>query len=159
MVDHHKRDATGTRESAGDREWGIMAAPVVPSPTILSTGPGVIPFEDVPPAVLFWGSAGTLTIDTPSKEGSMNTAPRCDACGMPMSRPSQHGNGDTSSRFCIYCTDLAGNLKPRSEIREGMIQYTMKLESWPREQAEAAVDQQMSQLPAWKMKQARSAAY
>lgn len=97
----------------------------------------------------FAGLFGSFTIDTPSKEGSMNAAPRCDACGMPMSRPSQHGNGDLASRICIYCTDLAGNLKPRSEIREGMVQYTMKLENWPREKAELEVDRQMSRLPAW----------
>jgi hypothetical protein len=30
-----------------------------------------------------------------------------------------------------------------------MIQYTMKLESWPREKAELEVDRQMSRLPAW----------
>ena len=68
---------------------------------------------------------------------------------MTMSRPSQHGNGVSGGQLCIYCTDLAGNLKPRSEIREGMIQYTMKLESWPREKAEQVIDSQMSQLPAW----------
>jgi hypothetical protein len=68
---------------------------------------------------------------------------------MPMSRPSQHGNGNSGGRLCIYCTDPAGNLKPRSEIREGMIQYTMKLESWTREKAEQEVDRQMSHLPAW----------
>jgi hypothetical protein len=31
-----------------------------------------------------------------------------------------------------------------------MIQYTMKLESWTREQAEQVVDMQLSQLPAWR---------
>lgn len=96
-----------------------------------------------------YGVFGTFTIDPPSKEGAMTTAPRCEACGMTMSRPSQHGNGNSGGRFCIYCTDLAGNLKPRSEIREGMIQYTMKLETWTREQAEQVVDMQMSMLPAW----------
>ena len=79
----------------------------------------------------------------------MTTAPQCGACGMPMSKPSQYGNDVSGGRLCIYCTDLAGNLKPRSEIREGMIQYTMKLESWPREKAELEVDRQMSRLPAW----------
>ena len=79
----------------------------------------------------------------------MTTAPRGDACGMPMSKPSQYGYGLSGGRLCIYCTDLAGNLKPRSEIREGMIKYTMKLESWPREKAELEVDRQMTRLPAW----------
>jgi len=79
----------------------------------------------------------------------MNTSPRCAACGMPMSQPSQHGDADPYNPYCIYCTDLAGNLKSRSDIREGMIQYTMKLENWSREQAETEVDRQMSRLPAW----------
>lgn len=113
---------------------------VVISPAILSSDPGW--------AVV--GLFGVFTIDMPSKEGAMTTAPQCEACGMTMSRPSQHGNGNSGGRFCIYCTDLAGNLKPRSEIREGMIQYTMKLESWTREQAEQVVDMQLSQLPAWR---------
>jgi hypothetical protein len=68
---------------------------------------------------------------------------------MPMHQPSQHGNADPGNPYCIYCTDLAGNLKPRSEIREGMIQYTMKLEDWQRDKAETAVDRNMSRLPAW----------
>jgi hypothetical protein len=79
----------------------------------------------------------------------MNTSPRCAACGMPMTHASQHGNDDASSPYCIYCTDVAGNLKPRGDIREGMIQYTMKLENWPRPQAEVEVDRQMARLPAW----------
>ena len=79
----------------------------------------------------------------------MNTSPRCGACGMVMNQPSQHGNGDPSYPYCIYCTDFAGNLKSRNEIREGMIQYTMKLEDWTREQAEREVDRQMARLPAW----------
>lgn len=102
-----------------------------------------------PPGWALYGLPGLFTIDPPSKEGTMTTAPRCEACGMVMSTPSQHGNGNSGGRLCIYCTDLAGNLKPRSEIREGMIQYTMKLENWTREQAEQAVDNQLSRLPAW----------
>lgn len=79
----------------------------------------------------------------------MSASPRCEACGMPMNQLSQHGNADPHNPYCIYCTDTAGNLKPRSEIREGMIHYVMKSENCQRPQAEGTVDRQMDQLPAW----------
>jgi hypothetical protein len=68
---------------------------------------------------------------------------------MPMTQPSQHGNADPHNPYCIYCTDPAGQLKPRSEIREGMIHYVMKSENCQRPQAESEVDRQMATLPAW----------
>jgi len=40
-------------------------------------------------------------------------------------------------------------LKPRNEIREGMIHYVMKSENWQRDRAESEVDRQMAELPAW----------
>ena len=79
----------------------------------------------------------------------MIASPRCQACGMPMAQPSQHGNADIHNPYCIYCTDTAGNLKPRNEIREGMIHYVMKSENCQRPQAEGTVDRQMAELPAW----------
>jgi hypothetical protein len=101
------------------------------------------------PAVILGMTVGDLTIDATLKEGAMNTSPRCDACGMPMTQPSQHAKGDPENPYCIYCTNAAGDLKPRDEIREGMIQYVMKLENWPRDQAAADVDRKMAELPAW----------
>ena len=79
----------------------------------------------------------------------MIASPRCEACGMPMTQPSQHGNADPHNPYCIYCTDTAGNLKPRNEIREGMIHYVMKSEDCQRDRAESEVDRQMAELPAW----------
>ncbi len=79
----------------------------------------------------------------------MIASPRCEACGMPMTQLSQHGNADPHNPYCIYCTDTAGNLKPRNEIREGMIHYVMKSENCQRDKAEGEVDRQMAQLPAW----------
>ena len=68
---------------------------------------------------------------------------------MLMTQPSQHGNAEPHNPYCIYCTDTAGNLKPRNEIREGMIHYVMKSENCQRTQAEGTVDRQMAELPAW----------
>jgi len=101
------------------------------------------------PAVVLWGRVGDLTIDATLKEGAMTTHPRCDACGMPMTQPSQHAKGNPQSRYCLYCTNIAGHLKSREDIREGMIQYVMKLEDWPREKAAVDVERKMATLPAW----------
>lgn len=79
----------------------------------------------------------------------MVSSPRCEACGMPMTQPSQHGNGDARYPYCLYCTDPVGQLRPRGEIREGMIHYVMKSENWAREKAEVEVDRQLAHLPAW----------
>ena len=80
----------------------------------------------------------------------MNASPLCGACGMPLTQVSQQFNGNSAGPFCTYCTTPAGDLKPRDEVREGMIQYMMNLEKWERPEAEVAVDKQMAQLPAWK---------
>ena len=101
------------------------------------------------PTVVFGMTAGDLSIDATFKEGAMNTSPQCNACGLPMTQPSQHAMGDPENPLCIYCTDAAGGLKPREEIREGMIQYVMKLEDWTQDKAAADVDRQMATLPAW----------
>ena len=79
----------------------------------------------------------------------MKSVSRCEACGMAMHQPSQRGNGDSSHPYCIYCTDMMGQLRPKSEIREGMIQYIMKFENCPRDRAELEADRQLKVLPAW----------
>jgi len=75
---------------------------------------------------------------------------RCESCGMLMLKPSQHGGGKPFNRYCINCTDDEGNLRPREEVREGWIQFSMKSEGLVREHAEKLVDEQMANMPAWK---------
>lgn len=75
---------------------------------------------------------------------------RCESCGMLMEGVSQHGGGDINNPHCVYCTDKAGKLKSREEVREGMIAFFMKSENKTREKAEKFVDQHMRKMPAWK---------
>ena len=74
----------------------------------------------------------------------------CESCGMPMKDLSQHGGGEINNPYCIYCADESGNLKPREQVREGMIGFFMKSENKSREEAERFVDEHMSKMPAWK---------
>ena len=74
----------------------------------------------------------------------------CESCGMPMGEAKDHGGGDVGNPYCVHCTDEAGKLKSRVEIREGMINLYMSRMGKPREEAEKFVDEQMNKLPAWK---------
>lgn len=69
---------------------------------------------------------------------------------MPMEDKEDFGAGDESNKYCVHCTDPEGKLKPRAEVREGMIQLFMKMRNTDRETAEKSVDEHMSKMPAWK---------
>ena len=63
---------------------------------------------------------------------------KCESCGMP-----------SESKYCEYCADSEGNLKPRAEVREEMIAIYMKTKKKTREEAEEFIDYYMSTMPAW----------
>ncbi|PIY64718.1 hypothetical protein COY91_04590 [Candidatus Shapirobacteria bacterium CG_4_10_14_0_8_um_filter_39_15] len=73
----------------------------------------------------------------------------CQSCGLPMMIDSDHGGGRIDNPYCHYCTDEAGNLKPKEEIREGMINLYMQSFGKTREEAEKEVDTRMAEMPAW----------
>ena len=80
----------------------------------------------------------------------MPEADVCQSCGMPMETPELHGGGIKENPYCIYCTDAHGRLKPRAEVRSGMIQFYMDAMGKSRQEAEQVVDVTMSEMPAWK---------
>jgi hypothetical protein len=73
----------------------------------------------------------------------------CESCGMPMMKPSDFGAGKEENRYCAHCTYPDGTLKPRHEVREGMIAHFMKMRGVERKEAEQYVDEHMSNMPAW----------
>jgi len=74
----------------------------------------------------------------------------CESCGMPMKTAEEHGGGDINKSYCKYCTGAEGKLKSREEVREGMIQFYVKSQGKPREEAEKSVGANMRKMPAWK---------
>lgn len=74
----------------------------------------------------------------------------CQSCGMPMKGASEHGGKDVNNPYCVYCADENGKLKPRNEVREGMVKFFMTSENKTREEAEKFVNEYMKKMPAWK---------
>jgi hypothetical protein len=68
---------------------------------------------------------------------------------MPMVNLSDFGGMKKGNRYCKHCTYSDGMLKPRHEVREGMIAYYMKAKRVDRAHAENYVDEIMAGQPAW----------
>lgn len=74
---------------------------------------------------------------------------KCESCGMPMESKSDFGGGKENNRYCRQCTYPDGNLKPRHEVREGLVRYYMKMKKMERAEAERYVEEYMRGMPAW----------
>lgn len=73
---------------------------------------------------------------------------KCESCGMPMSKPTDHGAGDIKNKYCKYCAP-DGKLRSREEVRTGWIKAVMNMEHLTSEQAAKKVDEVMPKMPAW----------
>ncbi len=40
----------------------------------------------------------------------------CESCSLPLISPEDHGAGDPANRYCRYCTDAVGTLRPYDAI-------------------------------------------
>jgi hypothetical protein len=76
----------------------------------------------------------------------------CKSCGMPMEEDKQHGASDPKNNYCVYCTDIAGKLKTKEQVRIGMIAFFMKAKKMNENVATKFVDDYMKKMPAWKKK-------
>ena len=76
--------------------------------------------------------------------------PSCESCGMPMTEAEMHGGSKVENPYCCYCCDDQGSLKSREDVHEGMINFYMRHQGKPRDEAEKVVDDTMARMPAWK---------
>jgi len=74
---------------------------------------------------------------------------KCESCGMPMLKPSDFGGMREGNKYCKHCSYEDGTLRPRHEVREGMILFYMKMKKSDRKSAEQYVDEVMAGQPAW----------
>ena len=74
---------------------------------------------------------------------------KCESCGMLMSRLSDFGGMKKENRYCKLCTYDNGQLKPKHEIHEKMVQFYMDAKKMDRGAAEQYVDEIMARNPAW----------
>ena len=78
------------------------------------------------------------------------TTARCIACGMPMSKPEDHGAGDVSKDYCVHCARPDGTMVSREEARVGLTAFMVKTQGIDEIAAGTAVDELMTRLPAWR---------
>lgn len=62
---------------------------------------------------------------------------------------AKNSGGDVNNSYCVYCCDEQGKLKPREQVREGMIQFFIRQQNMPKEQAEKFVDDYIKKTLAW----------
>lgn len=70
----------------------------------------------------------------------------CEACGVPMSVMDQPSASD---KYCHYCSDKDGNLKPWEEALAGTAEF---LDSWQHvgpEEARKRAKRYLTAMPAW----------
>jgi uncharacterized glyoxalase superfamily protein PhnB len=76
-------------------------------------------------------------------------AKACMSCGMPMTKVEDFGGGNQENLYCVYCSRPDGSLKSREEVFQGMVKFMMTSQKMDRETAESAVNERMSEMPAW----------
>lgn len=74
----------------------------------------------------------------------------CESCGMPMKKTEDFGGGDLTNRYCKYCTDEKGILKPYDIKLEEMTRFIMSRSGAVFEAAQETARQNMAGMPAWK---------
>lgn len=76
----------------------------------------------------------------------------CESCGMPLEGIEDLANGDENSRFCHYCLDDKGRLKPVEEIFESGVEFFMSQLGGDRQKAEKITRKNMIRQPYWQGK-------
>ena len=74
---------------------------------------------------------------------------QCESCGMPMKKASEFGGLNLKNKYCTYCTDEKGKLKPFEQKREEMINFHMQENKVTRKEAEKLIDKLMKRMSAW----------
>ncbi|MBN1366077.1 MAG: hypothetical protein JW976_14835 [Syntrophaceae bacterium] len=73
----------------------------------------------------------------------------CESCGMPMREAKEYGGGNPANKYCVYCTDSKGKLKPYDEVLQGMKAFIMQTMGQTEEQALKTAKANMRKMPAW----------
>ena len=84
----------------------------------------------------------------------------CEACGMPMMTPKDHGAEDEKNTWCKHCCDNQGNHKSYEKILESMINFMLSYQGEQmsgikfksKEEAKNEAIKYLSNMPAWKNK-------
>ena len=73
----------------------------------------------------------------------------CESCGMPMKKAEDFGGQNIGNKYCRYCTDNEGNLKPFEEKLNDFKEFIMKTNDFGEEQAFKIAKENLLKMPAW----------
>ncbi len=74
----------------------------------------------------------------------------CESCGMPMLVENDYCVGDTNSKYCVYCCDGKGKLKPFEQKIEEIAGLMLQSSDISKEKAVAIAKEKLLKMPAWK---------
>lgn len=73
----------------------------------------------------------------------------CESCGMPLREKKDFGGGRLDNKYCVYCTDEKGELKPFDVVFAGMQQFAIMNTGVSEEEALKIAKETMAKMPAW----------
>ena len=71
----------------------------------------------------------------------------CAACGMPMNKSADFGNGNTTSETCVHCTLPDGTVRPCEEVFAGGVTFFQSILGGERSLAERLTRRNMQLQP------------
>lgn len=74
---------------------------------------------------------------------------KCESCGMPMTSPEDFGGNKINNKYCVYCTDEHGELKPFDQKVDDMSEFIMRSSNLNKEQALKMAKEALIKMPAW----------
>lgn len=74
----------------------------------------------------------------------------CESCGMPMRATADFGGGNTANRYCVYCTDAAGALKPYEVKLAELTRFVATRMNVGEAAAATIARENLAKMPAWR---------
>ncbi|MGZ3772692.1 MAG: zinc ribbon domain-containing protein [Pseudobdellovibrionaceae bacterium] len=81
---------------------------------------------------------------------SQQKCPSCASCGMPMEKSDDFALSKTTSVYCKYCTDEAGNLLPFDKILKANADYFKESQGITEAASIKMAQDLLKSQPAWK---------
>jgi hypothetical protein len=78
----------------------------------------------------------------------------CESCGMPMRAQPDFGGGRLDNRYCVYCTEADGRLKPYAVVLDNMKNFAVRMLGVSETEALKIAQEGMAKQPAWQKSQA-----
>jgi len=74
----------------------------------------------------------------------------CIACGMPMTKPADYPNNDTTKNYCVHCAKPDGTMQTYDEKRASMAAFIIRTQGLDETAALRAAEAHLRKQPAWK---------